>query len=247
VSTEEGVLEDDEKKIINNVFDFADMAAHEAMVPWVNITAIRPDITLDEVQSIYKDNMYTRLPVLNDEETGFIGMLHIKDFLFLDAAERDSFSVDKIMRELPYTYENKRLAELFMEMKSLHISMMAVMDEYGMTVGIVTMEDLLEELVGDIRDEYDVDEEEELVQTSQGDYEVPGSMSIADVNERLGTSLHSEHYDSIGGLMMEQLDRLPEEGDEVSLDGVKIIADKVEGTKIESVRILVQNAEKENE
>lgn len=247
VSTQEGVLEDDEKKIINNVFDFTDKATHEVMVPRVNITAIRPDSTLDEVQAIYQTNMYTRIPVYNAEETGFIGMLHIKDFLFLDPKNRSAFSVEKIMRELPYTYENKRLAELFMEMKTLHISMMAVMDEYGMTVGIVTMEDLLEELVGEIRDEYDADEEDALVETSMGEYEVPGSMSIADVNERLGTSLHSEHYDSVGGLMMELLDRLPVDGDEVQMDGVTIRADKVEGTKIETVQILVQEDRSESE
>ena len=143
------------------------------------------------------------------------------------------------MRELPYTYENKHLSELLIQMKSLHISMMAVMDEYGVTVGIITMEDLLEELVGEIRDEYDADEEETLVQTSRGEYELPGSMSIADVNERLGTALNSAHYDSIGGLMMELLDRLPEKGDEVKIGPVVIRADKVEGTKIETVKIFV--------
>ena len=239
VSTEEGVLEDGEQTIINNVFDFTDKVAHEVMVPRVNITAIRPDSSFEEVKGIYLDNMYTRLPVFNMEETGFVGMLHVKDFLFLGPEKMQEFSVEKLMRELPYTFENKHLGELFVEMKTLHISMMAVMDEYGMTVGIVTMEDLLEELVGEIRDEYDADEEEALVQTSRGEYEVPGSMSIADVNERIGTDLSSEHYDSIGGLMMELLDRLPEEGDEVRIDNVTIRADKVDGTKIESVKIFV--------
>ena len=117
--------------------------------------------------------------------------------------------------------------------------MMAVMDEYGVTSGIVTMEDLLEEIVGEIRDEYDADEENELTVTDLDEYEMPGSMSISDVNDRIGTELSSQVYDSIGGLMMEILDRLPEEGDEVQIENVTIRADKVDGTKIESVRIRV--------
>jgi len=243
VSNEEGVLEDEEKTIINNVFDFTDKVAREVMVPWVNITAVPKDCGLDEVKKIYMDHMYTRLPVLNEDETGLIGMLHIKDFLFLDTEKDPCFSVENLMRELPYTYENKHLSELFMEMKTHHISMMAVMDEYGVTSGIVTMEDLLEELVGEIRDEYDSDEENELVRISEHEYCMPGSMNLSDINERIGTALHSDNYDSIGGLMMEILDRLPEQGDEVVTGNVSIRADKVDGTKIDTVILRIDTSE----
>ena len=239
VSREEGVIEDEEKVIINNVFDFTDTVAREAMVPRVNITAIHLDTGYDEVRNIYIENMYTRLPVYNDDESSFLGMLHCKDFIFLSQEQIADFSVSKYMRELHYTYENKHLSELFMEMKKSRISMMAVMDEYGMTSGIITMEDLLEELVGDIRDEYDADEENELVVTALNEYEVPGSMSISDINDRIGTDLASESYDSIGGLMIEHLDRLPEEGDEVCIGNVSIQAEKMDGTKIETVRIRI--------
>ena len=246
VSTEEGVIEDKEKEIINNVFDFTDTIAREVMVPRVNITAIHLDTDFHEVKQIYLDNMYTRLPIYDADDNEFVGMLHFKDFLFLDDRQKASFQVEKLMRELPYTYENKHLSELFMEMKRLRISMMAVMDEYGVTTGIITMEDLLEEIVGDIRDEYDADEENELVITDTDEYEVPGSMSISDVNGRIGTALFSESYDSIGGLMMESLDRLPEQGDEIRIGNVSITAEKVSGTKIEAVRIRLQkNAERE--
>ena len=141
------------------------------------------------------------------------------------------------MRELPYTFEQKKLSELFMEMKNSQISMMAVMDEYGDTSGIITMEDLLEEIVGDIRDEYDEDEGEDIVQTGRNEFEVPGSMSLDDVNEMLDINLQSEAYESVGGLLMELLDRLPEEGDSVETGQVTLTAVKVSGTKTETVRI----------
>ena len=239
VSTEEGVIEDEEKEIINNIFDFTDTIVREVMVPRVNITAIHLDTGFEEVKQIYLDNMYTRLPVFNQDNNEFIGMLHFKDFIFLEETQKSDFQVKALMRELPYTYENRHLTELFMEMKKQRINMMAVMDEYGVTSGIVTMEDLLEEIVGEIRDDYDADEENELTVTDLDEYEMPGSMSISDVNDRIGTELSSQVYDSIGGLMMEILDRLPEEGDEVQIENVTIRADKVDGTKIESVRIRV--------
>ena len=164
-------------------------------------------------------------------------MLNFKDFIFLSDQEKDDFRVEKYMRELPYTFENKHLSELFMEMKKQRINMMAVMDEYGETTGIITMEDLLEELVGEIRDEYDADEENELVHTGENEYEVPGSMSISDVNDRIGTELESDAYDSIGGLLMEQLERLPAEGDEARIGDIVISAEKLDGTRIETVKI----------
>ena len=239
VSSEEGVIEDEEKEIINNVFDFTDTIVREVMVPRINITAISEDSGFDEIKDIYINNMYTRLPVIDAEGSGFCGMLNYKDFVFLSQEEIRSFSVKKYMRELPYTYENKHLSELFMEMKKKHVNMMAVMDEYGDTSGIVTMEDLLEEIVGDIQDEYDADEDDELVRISGNEFTVPGSMSISDINDKLGTELESESYDSIGGLMMEKLDRLPEEGDFVTEGNVTITAVKVEGTRIDSVKLKI--------
>jgi len=237
VSTEEGVIEDEEKDLINNVFDFTDKIAREVMVPRVNIVSISEESGIDEIRETYITNMYTRLPVSDPEGNSFVGMLNFKDFIFLSDQEKDDFRVEKYMRELPYTFENKHLSELFMEMKKQRINMMAVMDEYGETTGIITMEDLLEELVGEIRDEYDADEENELVHTGENEYEVPGSMSISDVNDRIGTELESDAYDSIGGLLMEQLERLPAEGDEARIGDIVISAEKLDGTRIETVKI----------
>ena len=237
VSTEEGVLESGEKEIINNVFDFTDTVAREVMVPRVNITAVHEDSDYQEIRSIFTDNYYTRLPVYNPEDTAFVGMLNTKDLMFLDPEQIRRFQVADYLRPLPYTFEQKHLSELFMEMKKNRQSMMAVMDEYGDTVGIVTMEDLLEELVGEIRDEYDADEENNLVQTAPDTYEINGSMNLSDINDRLGTDLESDAYDSVGGLLMEKLDRIPEEGDTVRIGNVELTVEKMDGTRLELVKL----------
>ena len=239
VSEEEGVIESGEKDIINNVFDFTDTIAREAMVPIVNVTSVSVNSSYKDLRKVFADNLYTRIPVFNEDESSFIGMINLKDFIFMSAEEADRFDLKSIMRELPYTYEQKHLAELFLDMKKKHTNMMAVMDEYGVTVGIITMEDLLEEIVGDIRDEYDEDEEDEVLQEGTDEYVMHGSTSLSDINSKLGTALQSEAYDSIGGLIIEKLDRLPEEGDTVNADGVLLTVDKVDGPKIEQVRIKV--------
>ncbi|MCF0201883.1 MAG: HlyC/CorC family transporter [Bacteroidaceae bacterium] len=240
VSSEEGVIEDKEKEIINNIFDFNDTVARGVMVPRVNITAVNRTADFETIKSIFTDNMYTRFPVYDDENNHFIGMLNLKDVIFLSREDEGSFSLEKYMRPLPYTFEQKHLSELFVEMKKEHVSMMAVMDEYGQTVGIVTMEDLLEEIVGEIRDEYD-DEDDVVMNTSENVYKVHGSVSIADINRELGTELSSENYDSVGGLIMEKLDRLPEEGETVQVDDCMITAERVDGAKIEEVSIRILN------
>ena len=239
VSEEEGVIESGEKDIINNVFDFTDTIAREAMVPIVNVTSVGVNSSYKDLRKVFADNLYTRIPVFNEDESSFIGMINLKDFIFMSAEEADRFDLKSIMRELPYTYEQKHLAELFLDMKKKHTNMMAVMDEYGVTVGIITMEDLLEEIVGDIRDEYDEDEEDEVLQEGTDEYVMHGSTSLSDINSKLGTALQSEAYDSIGGLIIEKLDRLPEEGDTVTADGVLLTVEKVDGPKIEQVRIKV--------
>ncbi len=247
VSEEEGVIESGEKDIINNVFDFTDTIAREAMVPIVNVTSVGVNSSYKDLRKVFADNLYTRIPVFNEDESSFIGMINLKDFIFMSAEEADRFDLKSIMRELPYTYEQKHLAELFLDMKKKHTNMMAVMDEYGVTVGIITMEDLLEEIVGDIRDEYDEDEEDEVLQEGTDEYVMHGSTSLSDINSKLGTALQSEAYDSIGGLIIEKLDRLPEEGDTVNADGVLLTVEKVDGPKIEQVRIKVLPKEEQEE
>ncbi len=240
VSHEEGVTTSDEKEIINNVFDFTDTTVREVMVPRIHVTAIEQDSTYEELMNVFKEDHFTRLPVYDEEEDKLIGIVNVKDLVFYDPEKISSFQVADIMREIHYTYDGKHLSELLHEMKASRESMMAVMDEYGDTIGIVTMEDLLEEIVGDIRDEYDENEENEFRKIGENEYLIEGHVSLEDINDRLGTELESEDYDSIGGLLIECLGRLPEEGDTAFTDEVSIKAEKVDKTKIEQIRLKLQ-------
>jgi len=228
VSHEEGVTTSEEREIINNVFDFTDTTVREVMVPRIHVTAIEPDSTYEEIMNVFKGDHFTRLPVYDEEEDKLIGIVNVKDLVFYDPEKISTFRVSDIMREIHYTYDGKHLSELLMEMKELRESMMAVMDEYGDTIGIVTMEDLLEEIVGDIRDEYDENEENEFRKVKEGEYLIEGHVSLEDINDRLGTEFESEDYDSLGGLLIEQLGRLPEEGDEARIGEILIRAEKVD-------------------
>lgn len=243
VSHEEGVTTSEEKEIINNVFDFSDMTVREIMVPRINVTAVGVDATYEEVMEAFKEDHFTRLPVFGEDSEHMIGILNMKDLVFFDPDKIPSFSVRDYMREANYTYDGKHLAELFIEMRDNHIGMMIVLDEYGDAAGIVTMENLLEEIVGDIRDEYDDNEELEIMQVDEGEYLIEGQVYIEDINDRLGTAFTSEDYDSVGGLLIEQLGRLPVEGDEATVGNVRILAEKVDKNRIELVRIFIEREE----
>lgn len=242
VSHEEGVTTSEEKEIINNVFDFSDTTVREVMVPRINVTAVRIDSTYDEVMNIFKEDHFTRLPVFDEEEERLIGIVNVKDLVFYDPEKIRDFRAEDIMREASYTYDGKHLSELLVEMKESRSGIMVVLDEYGDTVGIVTMEDLLEEIVGDIRDEFDEKEEEEIVKVAEGEYLIQGQISLEDVNDFIGTELTSENYDSIGGLLIETLGKLPQEGEEAQTESVSLKAEKVDKNRIALVR-LKQTAE----
>ena len=237
VSHEEGVTTSEERQIINNVFDFTDTTVREVMVPRINVTAISVDSTYKEIMDAFKEDYFTRLPVYDEEGEHFIGIVNVKDLVFYDPEKIDSFKVRDVMREVSYTYEGKHLSELLMEMKAERTSLMVVLDEYGSIAGIVTMEDLLEEIVGDIRDEYDENEEEEILKVADDEYLIEGHVSLEDINDRLGTDLSSEDYDSIGGLLIEILGRLPEEDDEAENGQIYLKAEKVDQNRIELVRM----------
>ncbi|MBR3245764.1 MAG: HlyC/CorC family transporter [Parasporobacterium sp.] len=239
VSHEEGVTTSEEKEIINNVLDFTDTTVREVMVPRINVTSISLNSTYDEIMEAFKQEHFTRLPVLEEEGERYVGVVNVKDLVFYDTERISTFQVQDVMREVSYTYDGKHLSELFVEMKAARASMMVVLDEYGETAGIVTLEDLLEEIVGDIRDEYDEKEEEEIVKTGENEYLIQGYVSLEDINDTLGTVLESEDYDSIGGLLIEKLGRLPEEGDSAEAFGVRIQAEKVDKTKIELIRLMI--------
>ena len=238
-SRESGVIESSQKTFIDNIFDFSDKSAHEIMVPRINIVSINIDSTYDEIMQTFEENFFTRYPVYDEDTEKIIGLVNIKDLAFLAADERQDFKVKDVLRQVFYTFEHKRLKELFVEMKKNSASLMVVLDEYGDVAGIVSMEDILEELVGDIRDEYDDDEDLEIVCIGKDSYLIHGHVSLDDINEKLGTEFESEEYDSIGGLLMEKLDKIPEENDSAEAAGCMLTAYKTDNTKIELVKVVL--------
>lgn len=235
VSHEEGVIESEEKKIINNVFDFGDSVAKDIMVPRIDMAMVEVGATYDELIDIFREEKYTRMPVYEETTDNVIGIINMKDVLLIDRNEE--FHVRDLLREPLYTYEYKNTAELMVEMRQTRNNMIIVLDEYGATAGMITLEDLLEEIVGEIRDEYDEDEEQELVEVGPGEYVVEGSMKLDDLNDLLELELESEDYDSIGGLIIGQLDRLPEEGESVVCDGIRLVVDRLDKNRIDRVHM----------
>lgn len=235
VSHEEGVIEHEEKKIINNVFDFGTVLAKDIMTPRIDMVFVDIDAGYEEIIESYREERYTRLPVYEGNRDNVIGTINVKDLLLVDRA--NLFSVRDYIRDPVYTYEYKKISELLIEMKKNYNNIAIVLDEYGVTAGMITMEDILEEIVGEIRDEYDTDEEESFIKTGKNTYLLEGSTKLDDINETLGTGLFSEDYESIGGLIMGLLDHLPENGEEVNIGNIRIVVVKMEKARVDKVKI----------
>ncbi len=241
VSHESGVIESEEKEMIYNVFDFSDALAKDIMVPRINMVTVDVEATFEEVLSIFRESMYTRFPVYQDDKDNIIGLINIKDFILTE--DEEHFQVRSILRDAHYTYEYKKVADLLYELREKTTSVTFVLNEYGATVGMITLEDLLEEIVGEIRDEYDEDEEEYIQKVDERVYLVEGSMKLDDINDELDTELDSEDYDSIGGIIIESLERLPEDGEEVTLEnGIHLKVQGIEQNRI--VKVLMTIPEK---
>lgn len=245
VSHEDGVIESGEKEIIYNVFDFSDAVAKDIMIPRIDMSCVSTEADYGEVMKIFKENMYTRIPVYDGgDQDNIIGLINVKDLILLE--DKENFKISDHLRKAYYTYEFKKTADLLVEMREKSQNVAFVLSEYGATVGMITLEDLLEEIVGDIRDEYDLDEINLIKNIGGRRYLVEGNMKLDDINDELGTSLDSEDYDSIGGLMIEALDRLPGYGETVTLDdGTTLTARGIKGNRITKVLITVNSAPEE--
>ncbi len=242
VSHEDGVIEEEEKEMIYNVFDFGDSLAKDIMIPRIDMVSVEDTATHKEVMELFRENMYTRLPVYHDSTDNIVGIINIKDFLFVKDPEK--FAIKDIMRDAYYTYEYKKTSDLMMEMRKSSSNIALVLNEYGSTEGMITLEDLLEEIVGEIRDEYDEDEETLIQDLGDNTYVVPGGMKLDDINNSIDTNFTSEDYDSIGGLIIEKLDKLPEEGETVSLeDGTKLTVKTINQNRIEEVLMVLPSQE----
>ena len=236
VSQENGVIEHEERDMIHNLFDFGDAEAKEIMVPRIDMTFVQADATYQEVLDIFRQDMFTRLPVYEDSTDNVIGIINMKDFLLQN--DTPEFSVRNLLREPYFTYEHKNTADLFLEMRKSSISLAIVLDEYGVTAGLITLEDLLEEIVGEIRDEYDADEEDDITRISDREFYVLGSANLNDVSEALSRHFTSDDYDTIGGYCLGLLDHLPEKNEIILTDNnILIRIDRMEKNRIERIYI----------
>ncbi len=237
VSHEEGVIETEEKKMITNVFDFGDSLAKDIMVPRINMSFTDVEATYEELIEIFREDRFTRIPVYEETTDNVIGIINMKDLLLLTEEDKAHFTIRNYLRQPLYTYEFKKVAELMVEMRKTSNNIVIVLDEYGATAGLITLEDMLEEIVGEIRDEYDEDEEDNLTKISPNEYIVEGAMKLDDLNDQLGLELESEDYDSIGGLVIGFLDHLPEEGESVEHEGLRFVVEKMDKNRIEKIHI----------
>ena len=235
VSHEEGVLEIDEREMINNVVYFANNNAEDIMVPRTDIVAVNIETTYEELTYLFKEETFSRMPVYENSIDNIVGIISLKDLLFVNKSKE--FNIKDYMREPFFTYESKSLKELFAEMRINRIPMAIILDEYGGTSGIITLEDMLEEIVGDLADEYD-QHEQEIIVIKEDEYIVEGTTKIEDVNNMLGTNFESKDFDSIGGFVIETFGKFPDKGDTMRSNNVKFIVEKIEKNRIEKLRIL---------
>ena len=245
VSEEEGVLENVEKEMIFNVFDFADLQVKDVMVQRVDVVSVSEEATYDELMDVIKSEQFSRIPVYDQTIDNIIGILNVKDLVMIENP-REDFNVTKYIREPFYTFEFKKIVELFKDMKKTRNHIAVVLDEYGGTVGIITIEDLLEEIVGEIEDEYD-EEKAAIELIKDNEYLVEGSLRLHDLDDFLGVDLDSEEFDSVGGLIIGELGRMPEEKDEVEVDDMKFIVETIEKNRIKKVRVFINNKQQDSE
>lgn len=236
VSHEEGVIEVDEKEMITNVVDFRSATAEEVMIPRIDIVAIPDDMTYYDVVDVFKEKRFTRLPVYNETNDHIVGTLSFKDIMLLDDIETSSFKVSDYMREPYFTYETKQCSKLFADMKKESISMAIVLDEYGGTAGIVTLQDLIEEIVGDIIDS-ERDDSEEIKPLGDGEFLVDGITKLDDVNDALGTNFENDDIESIGGYVIAIIGRFPEKGEVINDDNAKFTIEQTDKNRIVKMKI----------
>ncbi|MBR1622642.1 MAG: HlyC/CorC family transporter [Pseudobutyrivibrio sp.] len=236
VSHESGAIEGDERTMIHKVFDFSDAFAKEVMIPRIDMTTVDADISYQDLIAVFKEDMFTRLPVCEPDTEKIIGIVNMKDFLGLIPPE--DFSVRNYIRDVYFTYEMKNVSDLFDEMRAEASTVSIVLDEYGDLSGMITMEDLLEEIVGEIRDEYDEDEEDPIVRINTREYQVLGSMNLEDLCNIIPLGFTSDDYDTIGGYIVGAFDHFPNAGETyVSENGAIIRVLAVDKKRITKLRI----------
>ncbi|AGB41795.1 CBS domain-containing protein [Halobacteroides halobius DSM 5150] len=236
VGEKEGVIETDEKQMINSIFEFDDTRVKEILVPRIDMICVEVNDSIEELIDIVVDMGLSRIPVYNDTVDNIVGIVYAKDLLPLLTEDNHQMNIQKIMRPAFYVPETKKVDNLLSELKKEKIHMAIILDEYGGTAGLVTIEDLLEEIVGDIQDEYD--EEEKLIKMLEDDeLLVDGRVDIDEINEVLGIDLPEEDYETISGFILSMLGYVPDNGERIEFEDLTVSAEEVVQRRISKVRI----------
>ena len=246
VSHKEGVIESEERQMITNVVDFGDSLAKDVMVPKMDVAFANVKLSYNELVECYSVDKFTRMPVYSESRDNVVGIINLKDLFFYQGSKKD-FSIADVMREPYFTYEYKKISELFFEMKKKSIPMAIVLDEYGSTAGMLTIEDLIEEIVGEIRDEYDANEEDEITKLDDENYILLGVAKLDDIDKISGIKIESEDYDSIAGHVINLLDHFPQAGESVSDQFARYTVLEAEKNHIDKVKLHLLPKPKEEE
>ena len=236
VSQEDGVIESEEREMIENVVDFGDSKASDVMVPRIDVTFMDADSSYEEVMEVFRRDKYTRVPVYENDKDHIIGILNLKDVFFYEG-NAENFRIRSLIRKPYFIYEFHSTSDLMVEMQKNSVNMAIVLDEYGDVAGIVTLEDLIEEIIGEIRDEYDEEETDDIRRLSPTEYLVEGNTKLEDINELLGLDLSSDDYDSIAGHMLHELEHIPTVGEHIQVDGISFTVRKMDRNRIATIYI----------
>jgi len=231
---EQGLIEGDERRLLQSIVDFGGTLAREVMTPRPDIVAIQESATVPELRALFREQEYSRFPVYKENLDNILGVIRVKDLLQIDHAATDS--IVSLIRPATFVPETKRVPELLKEFQRKQVQMAIVVDEYGGTAGLVTIEDLLEEIVGEIRDEDDV-ESEPIVEEGQGAFVFSAKVSFDDLRERLDLEIESEGFETVGGYILSRVGRVPAVGETLDVDGLAVEVLEAERRRIHKVRI----------
>ena len=232
---EQGLIERDERRLLQSIVDFGDTLVREVMTPRPDMVAIRADATLDELRALFREQEYSRIPVFTENLDNILGILFVKDLIQLTGAPGETQAIAGLVRPAAFVPETKRVPEMLKEFQRKQVQMAIVVDEYGGTAGLVTLEDLLEEIVGEIRDEYDV-ETEPVVDEGNGAYVFSAKVNIDEVRERLNVEIEAEGFETVGGYVLARVGRVPSVGEAFDLDGMNVEVLEAERRRIHRVR-----------
>lgn len=246
VGHEEGVLEEEEKEMIHNVFEFGETEIKEIMTPRINVDSIPDDCSYQELMEIYKRGQFSRYPVHSESFDEIVGVLNVKDLLFFNI-DPDEFEVKDYMRDTFVVYEFNEVGDVFAAMRKEHVSLAIVLDEYGVMSGIVTFEDIVEEIVGEIDDEYDDEDDDMIIKLSENEFLIDGSLNLNEVNDKVGTDFDSEDFESIGGLVLGEVSGVPEIDEEAQIDNVLFRIVKMHKNRIAQLKVTILEEEEEGE